>query len=130
MAAMIKKHYENQFDLENLEKWDKIRYFSFKNRRRYPNLFFYYFNQEGKLNKEFTNQEKNKILSLVSKDPKLYNGLWGYFSLYFSNKNGLEIYKFFSKLELFSCSNSLPCIQDGKPYNEEIKVKFKLYFLK
>jgi hypothetical protein len=109
MAAMIETKIENQFDLDNLEKWDKIRYFSFKNRRRYPNLFFYYFNYEGKLNKEFSNQEKNKLLSTVSKDPKLYNGLWGFFSLNFNNKNGLEIYKFFSKLQLFSCSNSLPC---------------------
>lgn len=129
MAALVETNNEKQFDLASLVKWDKIRYFSFKNRKRYPNLFFYYFNQEGKVNKEFTSQEKNKILSLVTKDPKLYNGLWGYFSLIFNNKNGLEIYKYFSKLQLFSCSNSLPCIQDGKPFNEEIKVIFKLEIL-
>jgi hypothetical protein len=125
MAALIESHNDNQFDLINIEKWDKIRYFAFKNRKRYPNLFFYYFNHEGKVIKDFTSQEKNRILSLISKDPKLYNGLWGYFSLNFNYKNGLEIYKFFSKLQIFSCSNSLPCIQDGKPYNDDLKVKFR-----
>lgn len=126
MAALIETNGENQFETANFENWDKIRYFAFMNRRKYPNLFFYYFNYEGKLNKEFTSQEKNKILSLVSKDPKLYNGLWGYFSLNFKDKNGLEIYKFFSKLQIFSCSNSLPCIQDGKPYNDKLKVFYKV----
>jgi len=116
--------YENQFDLVNIQKWDKLRYFSFKNRKRYPNLFFYYFNPKGKIKREFTKTEKEKVYSTICQNPKLFNGLWGYISLNFNEKNGIEIYKFFSKLPILSSCNSMPCIQDGKPYSEEIKVKF------
>ncbi len=116
---------QEQFEIENIKKWDKIRYFAFKNRKKYPNLFFYYFNQDGILDNQFSSADKKKIFSIVSKTPKLFNGLWGYFSLIFNQKNGLEIYKFFSKMQIFSTSNSIPCFQDGKPYDDQIKVNLK-----
>lgn len=113
---------ENQFDKYNLEKWDKVKYFAFKKRNKYPNLFFYYFNEQGIVNKEFSDFEKNKIKNIITNNSKKYNGLFGYFSLMFTFKCGLEIFKFISKLEIFSASISFPCIQEGKPFNEEIRV--------
>jgi hypothetical protein len=115
----------NQFDSIYFPEWNKLKYFALKKREIYPNLFFYYFNFNGIITKNLSKDDKKKLISFLtnSNSSKIkYNGLWGFVSLYFENKNGIEIFNSISKLEIFNSGISIPCIQDGKPYDEKTKV--------
>ena len=119
----------NQFDPIYFPKWEKLKYFALKNREKFPNLFFYFFNYKGIITKNFSKEDIKKLISFLtsnsnSNSSKKYNGLWGFVSLYFENKNGIEIFKYISKLEIFNSGFSVPCVQDGKAYDEETKENF------
>ena len=117
----------NKFDLfSDFSLWNKIHYYSLIHRKKYPNMFFFYFSHSGKLSEEFSNKDKSSIITLINEYKHKINGCWGYLSLFTTHKNGFETYKFFNNSDFFSQNISHLIFQDAIPFNQEVKVSIKI----
>jgi hypothetical protein len=103
--------------------WNKLHYFSFKHRKTYPNLFFFYFSYNGQLTEDLSSLDKTNVLNAIREYKHKINGSWGFLSLFTTDKNGLETYKYFCQTEHMTKNISLMIIQDIPPFNDHIKVK-------
>lgn len=109
---------------EDFTLWTKIHYYAIKNRKFYPNLFFFHFPFSGVLVKEMTEDERQKIFTFMSIHKSKINGMWGYLSLLLDNKNGIEIYYTINQTEFFESSISFPCFQErGCDFDKGLKDK-------
>jgi hypothetical protein len=123
MLTEIKQQEDSSLNyFENFDLWTKAHYFAFKYRKTYPNLFFYYFSINGKINQYFDIEDNKLILKTLRTFQNKCNGLWGYISSQLKNKNGNILYKYVSESEFCNSSCSIPCIQDAKPYSDELAV--------
>jgi hypothetical protein len=119
------------FDLfSDFDSWNKIHYFAFAHRKRFPNMFFFYFSYSGFISQDFASKDKTSIAMLVKEFKNKINGCWGYLSLFTSNKNGFDVYKFFSNSENFNSQISQMIIQDAAPFCEEVIVNNHLSRIK
>jgi hypothetical protein len=122
MSTEIKEE-ENVLNyFENYDLWTKFHYFAFKYRKIYPNLFFHYFNYTGRITNNFNKSDINQILKTIRKYYDKCDGMWGFISIQLQHKNGITLYKYVSESEFNNSLISLPCLQDAKPYSEELKV--------
>ena len=114
----LNSNYFNDFSL-----WNKFHFFAFKYRKQYPNMFFYYFSHDGKLNLDDLNKnEVSKILELKKQYNSKLNGMWGFISTIFNHRNGLTLYKLFSKSE-FMANINVPLFQDVTSFcDKEINI--------
>jgi hypothetical protein len=108
---------------QDFDRWTKIHYYAFKLRNTYKNLFFHYFSASGILQEVFSTGQMKELITLIKKYGKNLNGMWGFLSLAFHDKNGVAIFKAISGSAFYNHQCSVTCFQDGDPsFCKEIKV--------
>jgi hypothetical protein len=109
----------------NFHLWTTTHYFAFKNRKRYPNMFFFYFSQDGRIDPILTKKDINLFINYTRAEKRHLSGMWGYLSLKFNEKSGLSLYKYILSTEYMRPEYNFPLYQDALPYSAEISVNIK-----
>jgi hypothetical protein len=108
----------------DFDRWTIIHYYAFKQRNKYRNLFYHYFSASGIIDEIFSTEDMKELIHLIKKYGKNLNGMWGFLSLVFLNKNGISIYKAVNKSHFYNHLCSASCYQDGDPsFSKKIKVR-------
>jgi hypothetical protein len=106
----------------NFNLWTTNHYFAFKNRNKYPNMFFFYFSKQGTVVPNLSKKEIKLFINYSRAERRNISGMWGFISLKFSDKSGLALYKAIAKTDYMRPEYSFPCYQMASPFSKELEV--------